>query len=84
MFQKHGHQVKICLGDAVLTIVKTALKIAEDGSHVTVVPDDKDILVMLLSKWINEMADISVRHEAKISIGKSSNHQHQRDSIIAT
>ena len=80
MFQKHGHQVKICLGDAVLT----ALKIAGDGSHVTVVPDDKVILVMLLSKWINEMADISVRHEAKISIGKSSNHQHQRDSIIST
>ena len=81
MFQKHGHQVKICLGDAVLTALKIA---AGDGSHVTVVPDDKVILVMLLSKWINEMADISVRHEAKISIGKSSNHQHQRDSIIST
>ena len=84
MFQKHGHQVKICLGDADLTIVKTALKIAKDGSHVTVVPDDKDILVMLLSKWINEIVDISVRHEAKRSIRKSSNHQHQRDGIIST
>ena len=36
--------------DADLTTVETALKIANDGSHATVVADDTDILVMLLSK----------------------------------
>ena len=40
----HGDQVTICPVDADLTIVETALKIANDGSHATVVADDTDIL----------------------------------------
>ena len=36
--------------DADLTTVENALKIANDGSHATVVADDTDILVMLLIK----------------------------------
>ena len=68
---EHGHQVTICPGDADLTIVRTALKIANDGSHATAVADDIDILVIFLSKWRNEMADISVRHETKKSVKKS-------------
>ena len=68
VLQEHDHQVTICLGDPKLTIVETALKIANDGSHANVVADHTDILVMLLSKWRNEMADISVRHEAKRSL----------------
>ena len=81
---EHGHQVTICPGDVDLTIVKTALKTANDGSHATVVADDIDILVILLRKWRNEMADISVRHETKKSVKKSSNHQHQNHGITAT
>ena len=61
----------ICPGDADLSIVETALKIANDGLHATVVADETGILVMLLSKLRHEMADISVRHEAKRSIKKS-------------
>ena len=68
---EHGHQVTICPGDADLTIVETALKIANDGSYATVVADDIDIFVIFLSKWRNEMADISVRHETKKSVKKS-------------
>ena len=61
----------ICPGDADLSIVETALKIANDGLYATVVADETGILVMLLSKWRDEMADISVRYEAKRSIKKS-------------
>lgn len=71
VLQEHDHQVTICPGDADLTIVETALKIANDGSHATVVADDTDILVMLLHKWTPELADISVRHEARRSTKKS-------------
>ena len=61
----------ICPGDADLTIAETDLKIANDGSHETVVADDIIILFMLLSKWRHELADMSIRHEAKRSIKKS-------------
>ena len=71
VLQEHGHQVTICPGDADLTIVESALKMANDGSHATVVADDTYILVMLLHKWRPELADISVRHEARRSIKKS-------------
>ena len=71
VLQEHGQQLTICPGNADLTIVKTALKIANDASQATVVADDSDILVMLFSKWKHELAHISVRHEAKRSTKKS-------------
>lgn len=73
----------LCSGDGKLTIVETALKIANDGSHAAAVAYDTDILVMLLSNWRHELANISIRHETNRSV-KSSNNPHQRDGIIAT
>ena len=40
VLQEHGHQVRICTGDVDLTIIETALKIANHGSHATVVAYD--------------------------------------------
>ena len=40
---KKGHQVTILPGDADLNIVETALKIATDGLHATVVTDDRHV-----------------------------------------
>ena len=58
----------ICSEGADLTIIETALKTGNDGSHATVVVD---ILAVLLSKWRYELPDILVRHEAKRSIKKN-------------
>ena len=72
VLQEHGHQVTICPGDADLTTAETALKIQIiDWSHATVAAYDTGILVMLLSNWRHELADKSVRHEAKRSIKNS-------------
>ena len=62
VLQENDHQVTVFPGNADLTIVETTLKIANDGSHATIVSDDTNILVMLLSKWRHELADISVWH----------------------
>ena len=71
MLQENGHQVTIYPGEADLTIAETDLKIANDGSHETVVADDTFIFFMLLSKWRHELVDMSIQHEAKRSIKKS-------------
>ena len=43
VLQKNGHQVTILPGGGDLNIVKTALKIANDGLHATVVTDDRHV-----------------------------------------
>ena len=58
-----GHECINCPDDADKTIVSEALKKACQGSHTTVVADDTDILVLLLSMWEPTMSDVILRHE---------------------
>ncbi len=53
-------------GDADTEIVACALQYATQGTEVTVVAEDTDILVLLMYHWKKEMADIYCLSEKKI------------------
>ena len=81
---KNGHQVTILPGDADLNIVETALKIANDGLHATVVTDDRHVghVPQQVETWPGiHISSLWGKEKHK---EKSSNHQYQRDGIIAT
>ena len=58
-----------CREDADTTIVKEALKFAQEGCPVTIVGEDTDILVLLLHHWAPSMANIFLRSEPKKNSG---------------
>ena len=64
-FEKDGHQIYQCEGDADTTIVDVALRCALTKEAVTVVAEDKDILIFLLYFWNKEMGNVSMRSEPR-------------------
>ena len=60
-----SHHVEYSHCDADTLIASTALEIAASGRKVSVVADDTDVLILLLYKWNDEMADTFFYSEAK-------------------
>ena len=60
-----GHSIIQSHGDADTNIVSEALQLAIQGNSVTVAANNRDILVMLLFHFSNDMANISLLLESK-------------------
>ena len=62
-----GHHVEVSRGKANTLIVSSALEFARNGQTVTVVAEDTDVLIMLVYHWRNDMEDIFIRKESRLS-----------------
>ena len=60
-----GQIVHNSTGDADTLIVECALEYARQGTEVSVVADDTDVLVLLMYHWCQNMADVQGRVRQK-------------------